>query len=176
MKFASWKNIGELLGVTAIVASLIFVGLQMQQDQDIAIADTYGSLAESTANLADLVDRNAEIWQRGLDGEALSITDRIKFLALAKAIQTHFSHIHIRWNQIGPIAPDVAARRYAHALFIYPGLRKARADQIQALAAANVPLAGTFTSAGFEREVDRFLNEFAEAATAIPSEKSYVFW
>ena len=176
MKNTNWKDIAELSGIAAIVASLIFVGLQIQQDQEIAITDTYGSLTESTANIADLIDRNAEIWQRGLDGEDLSITEKIKFLVLVKAIQIHLSNIHIRWSRIGPISPDVAARSYAYALYIYPGLRKARADQIQVLAAGNVPLEGTFTSSGLERAADRFLKEFDVAATAIPSEKTYVFW
>jgi hypothetical protein len=41
MKSASWKDIAELVGIAAIVASLIFVGLQMKQSQDIAIAQQY---------------------------------------------------------------------------------------------------------------------------------------
>ena len=112
MNHTNWKDIAELLGIGAIVASLIFVGLQIQQDQEIAIAATYGTLAESTANIADLIDRNAEVWQRGLDDEELSSSDRIKFLALAKAVQMHLSNIHIRWGWIGPVLPDVAASKF----------------------------------------------------------------
>jgi len=41
LKVASWKNIAELIGITAIVASLVFVGLQLKQSQDIAIAAQY---------------------------------------------------------------------------------------------------------------------------------------
>ena len=37
----NWKDIAELIGITAIVASLVFVGLQMKQSQDIAIAAQY---------------------------------------------------------------------------------------------------------------------------------------
>jgi hypothetical protein len=37
----TWKEIAELLGIAAIVASLIFVGLQMKQSQEIAIAAQY---------------------------------------------------------------------------------------------------------------------------------------
>ena len=40
-KKASWKDIAELVGIAAIVASLIFVGLQMKQSQEIAIAAQY---------------------------------------------------------------------------------------------------------------------------------------
>ena len=41
MKPIDWKDIAELVGITAIVASLIFVGLQMKQSHEIALADIY---------------------------------------------------------------------------------------------------------------------------------------
>ena len=41
MKTSNWKDIAELFGVASIVASLIFVGLQLKQSQKIAIADVY---------------------------------------------------------------------------------------------------------------------------------------
>jgi hypothetical protein len=176
MKSPNWKSVAEFVGVIAIVASLLFVGLQIRQDQNIAIAGTYGALTESVEIFADLVDRNADIWKKGLDGEELSSADKIRFYALAKAIQTHYSSIYIRWSQIGPIPKEVASRRYAYALYIYPGLRKARVDQLQELADGNVPLSGTFTNSLMEREADQFLKEFEEAETPIPSEKTYIFW
>lgn len=49
MKKNSWKDVAELIGIAAIVASLVFVGLQMKQSQDIAIAEQYQ--ARSTAAL-----------------------------------------------------------------------------------------------------------------------------
>ena len=47
MKSTSWKDIAELIGIAAIVASLIFVGLQMQQSQEIAVADQYQDRADA---------------------------------------------------------------------------------------------------------------------------------
>ena len=38
MKINAWKDIAEIVGITALVASLIFVGLQIRQEQAIAIA------------------------------------------------------------------------------------------------------------------------------------------
>ena len=52
MKKADWKSIAELIGIGAIVASLIFVGLQLRQEQNIAIVDSYGSIVESISNSA----------------------------------------------------------------------------------------------------------------------------
>jgi hypothetical protein len=51
MKSNSWKDIAELIGISAIVASLIFVGLQMKQSQDIALAAQYQARAEAAQNM-----------------------------------------------------------------------------------------------------------------------------
>ena len=39
MKETNWKDLAELVGIAAIVAPLIFVGLQMQQTRDIAVSE-----------------------------------------------------------------------------------------------------------------------------------------
>lgn len=44
---ANWKRIAEIIGVAAIVASLIFVGLQMKQGHEIALAAQYQARAEA---------------------------------------------------------------------------------------------------------------------------------
>lgn len=41
MTRTNWKEIAELVGVTAIVASLVFVGIELRQARQIAIADIY---------------------------------------------------------------------------------------------------------------------------------------
>lgn len=51
MKFSDWKEIAELVGIVAIVASLLFVGLQLKQSHEIALATQYQSRAEATQNL-----------------------------------------------------------------------------------------------------------------------------
>jgi hypothetical protein len=66
LKSTSWKDIAELVGIAAIVASLLFVGLQMRQSHAIALSDSYQqrsamtaeaflSLSENDAALAALV-------------------------------------------------------------------------------------------------------------------------
>jgi len=51
MKAADWKDVAELVGIVAIVASLLFVGLQLKQNQEIALATQYQARAEATMNL-----------------------------------------------------------------------------------------------------------------------------
>lgn len=51
MKKISWNDIAELIGISAIVASLVFVGMQMQQERLHARAELG---ADSFSNLASL--------------------------------------------------------------------------------------------------------------------------
>ena len=41
----------QVIGIFALVASLVFVGLQMRQEQKIALADQYQSRAEAAQNM-----------------------------------------------------------------------------------------------------------------------------
>jgi hypothetical protein len=47
MKQIDWKVISELLGMAAIISSLVFVGMELRQSQQIAIAGQYQQRAES---------------------------------------------------------------------------------------------------------------------------------
>ena len=64
MRFADWKGTAELIGITAIVASLIFVGLQLKQSQEIAIGTQYhqrAALAVENFN-AQLESGDLRVW------------------------------------------------------------------------------------------------------------------
>ena len=47
MKKSNWKDFVELIGIAAIFGSLVFVGLELRQSQQIAIAGQYQQRAES---------------------------------------------------------------------------------------------------------------------------------
>lgn len=51
MKKTNWKDIAELVGIAAIVASLVFVGLQMRQDHVFARSELGAGSFESLASL-----------------------------------------------------------------------------------------------------------------------------
>ena len=51
MKNKNWKDVAELIGIVAIVASIVFVGMQMQQDRIHARAELG---ADSFSNLASM--------------------------------------------------------------------------------------------------------------------------
>ena len=48
MKSLNWKDVAEFIGIAAIVASLLFVGLQLKQSQEIAVAAQYQERANTS--------------------------------------------------------------------------------------------------------------------------------
>ena len=53
MKSSNWKDIAEIVGIAAIVASLVFVGLEMRQSQEIAVAAQYHERASLAVDWFD---------------------------------------------------------------------------------------------------------------------------
>ena len=58
MNKISWKEVVEFVGIAAIVASLVFVGLQLQQDRELAYAEATTSVTGSAAELDQLEPQN----------------------------------------------------------------------------------------------------------------------
>ena len=125
MNNSNWKDIAELIGIAAIVASLIFVGLQMQQSQSIAMSD--GNLT----NAANKIERNtsilenSDIWVRGNAGQDLDQNDAVVFKYLVQnVVDTAFFEI-VRLRRMGEdeIADSIVAD-FSAFLFKNPGARR----------------------------------------------------
>ena len=82
MKSFSWKDIAELVGIAAIVASLIFLGLQMQQAERLAQSEEDLAVLTSIISINTEMSENADIWLRGATRGDLSDTDAFIFKKL----------------------------------------------------------------------------------------------
>lgn len=115
----------ELLGITAIVASLIFVGLEMRQAREIAMSD--GALANGANEIErhSAIIENSEVWRRGRSGDELNDNDDVVFRSLVQiANATEFMEI-ARLRRVG--AHDIADALTADfSAFLYenPGVRR----------------------------------------------------
>jgi hypothetical protein len=67
MKKEELKAVAELIGIAAIVASLIFVGLQMKQSQDIAIAEQYQARSTAASEYVLWLAGNESILKRRIN-------------------------------------------------------------------------------------------------------------
>ena len=102
MKGADWKDIAELIGIAAIVASLVFVGLQMRQTHDIALVTLYQMRADAAREVASVsLDSEAlhEVYKRLNAGEEVSESD----LSLVRdswfLFFNHFENSHFLYQE-----------------------------------------------------------------------------
>ena len=77
MRSLNWKDTAELVGISAIVASLIFVGLQLRQDREVALGQIYQSTLQSMVELESAMAENADVWAKARSGSELSDTETV---------------------------------------------------------------------------------------------------
>ena len=125
MNSAKLNDWMQVAGIFALVASLIFVGLQMRQDQDIAVAQIWAMSDQSVAELAGLVSENSALWAKGVKGEDLSESEQVAFRSIARAVHRRENNIANRVRRLD-YANGYESRIhiYAFRLYQYPGLRR----------------------------------------------------
>jgi hypothetical protein len=176
LKTTNWKDIAELIGIAAIVVSLAFVGLQLRQEQEIAIVESRGDSTAAMIGLADILRGNGDIWKKGLDGSPMTDAERIEFLALVDLVESQLFTQWIRRSRIGPVSPDGIARGYAYSLYSHPGLRlaweKNRDWSREEDEAFGVPTGGS----DFRQSVVDHLAKLDSEKPPISDDKKYVIW
>ncbi len=112
MQNLKWKSLAETLGIAAIVASLIFVGLQMRQSQVIAIAETYMSILSSEIEVRNAVSEHAILWSKANSGAELDEAETVIFGNLVANLS---SETHRSMNQLRRLDHIGAARSQVHS-------------------------------------------------------------
>lgn len=82
MKNFDWKRSAELVGITAIVVSLIFLGLQLKQTQDIAVSEINASHHASLVEINNGIADHADVWFRGNLGLDLDQAEMVVYQSL----------------------------------------------------------------------------------------------
>ena len=134
MKYVHWKNAAELLGITAIVASLIFVALQMRQAQELAVAEANLSLLSSRVEINNGMNDYADIWVRGRSGDELGEAEEVIFSNLVSNLN---DRAFFRFRQLVVLGEtegaQVGLHDFAALLYQNPGARRiwsAREDNL----------------------------------------------
>jgi hypothetical protein len=124
MQTTKWKDLAELVGFAAIVASLLFVAAQMRQDRIIAVAELNMAWTETQVSWANLVSLNHDLWVRGLDGEALQSSEQARFDAMANTYYSKETQRYSRAKSISLTPAGYIPVEFAHVLFSHPSLRE----------------------------------------------------
>ena len=86
MESRNWKGIGEFVGMGAIVASLVFVGVQLKQDRDVALAESLQASEASFAGISAMIAEYADVWLKGRNNEELSEAESIVMRQLVSTL------------------------------------------------------------------------------------------
>ncbi len=116
----------QLVGMAAVVASLVFVGLQIKQSDEIAMVELLDNAAIRNLELSTLRANHADIWQKACLGDELSSSEKV----VASSI--YFSFISNNWNAwvrttvtgYGLAESDYFTDVVAANIHRYPGLEK----------------------------------------------------
>jgi hypothetical protein len=120
----------EIVGIFGVIASLIFVGMEMRQSQQIAIATINSQRADTTVQLATAAASNpvflsaAEKVESG-GSDALTYTERQALRLMFGANQTRVSDTY--WQHVNGFVPEhrwLGVRaEYKRTLTVYPQAR-----------------------------------------------------
>ena len=174
MKSTNWKDIAELTGIAAIVASLIFVGMQLQQDRDISHREAHSEFVDTRIELARLLAENREIWIEGLKGSPLNEQEQWTFHNLVTVFYFDRYNRYVR-RQMGLEIDDDAialARIMALRMYQYPGYRKEMLAVFKRLQTISEALDGDGDA--FVKAVIEALAEF-DRNSPVLSPPDYVF-
>jgi len=116
-----------ILANLGVIGGLIFVGLQLRQERDIAESEALAFNQELELEFARFAQENVEVWRKGLAGEPLAADEYVAFDLLANALfRIHANKQRrdfvLQGQTIGN-DPLSAVRGYAYFLYENPGLR-----------------------------------------------------
>ena len=165
MKSRDWKDIAELIGITAIVASLIFVGLQMKQAQEIGNAERRMMRVANEIEVQNAINEHVDIWVTGLSGQELSETETVIFVNLVLTKSSYHQHLSSAAQNLGAdYGAQAQVREMAWCLYANPAARAVWVSKQEQTRIAN-PLLVTARrpSPGFADQVQSALTTLDEA-------------
>ena len=150
MKTISWKGIAELIGIAAIVASLVFLALQIRQSQDIARFERdYSSLGGRIDQNLSII-ANGEIWAKGNSGQELDGTEQEIF---SKMVENQHWAAWSGWRSARrldlPTSEQISTADFAAYLHANPGALKAWREFIGKRESARVILVDDYQDNNF---------------------------
>lgn len=102
MNWEATSAIAEVIGVIALVVSLVYLSVQIRQNTKMAKAATRQAIAESTEKLGDDLINNgdmAEIFVKHMSGGELSPVENLRLQARCYRDMQHWENIHYQFNE-----------------------------------------------------------------------------
>ena len=119
-KLSDWM---QIIGIFAVVASLIFVGLQMRQEQRISFAEQQGALIGDQVATDALITASADLIIKLNTKAELDAAEEIAAQRLLNSLWASAFFGYQRWFYLDHPALEAPARNFAFILYENPGLR-----------------------------------------------------
>ena len=140
-----------------MVASLIFVGMEIRQSRDIARTEWTAFHTAEQTSLEALIADHIDVWHRGCSGSELTELERAEYARLFSAFY------HVAWERwiranigITGANPAFVSKEYAKNIHRYPGFRSMWATWKNARIGGSLPTQPGIV--GFPEEVDGWLD------------------
>ena len=103
MSLEQWSYLGNVVAAVAVVASLVFVGLQTRQNTRAVRNATSQAHSQLYADINALLIEHADmarIWRLGLaDLTGLKPDERIRFVAFASTVFRYYESSYVQWRR-----------------------------------------------------------------------------
>jgi hypothetical protein len=119
------KDIVEFVGAVAILASLVFVGVQLRQSQNIAVAEGFATMFSTQIEVGDGIKEHVNIWRRGTSGGELTDDEAAIFAILVNQVNESKVMGYLYMGEIeGYEAAEFQVKEFAAFLYQNPGARQ----------------------------------------------------
>ena len=100
----------QVVGAAAVIASLIFVGLQIREQANATRAQTEQAIAANWMALTQVIAENADAFAAGIMSTSKTFADlndanRMRFLSAIFALFKHYENMHLQFGK-GRISED----------------------------------------------------------------------
>ena len=124
MMIDRWKTIAEFAGITGIIVSLVFIGLQLRQEHRVALVELAFNATESYYEQRNGTIENAAVWVKGNAGvDELSPAETAIYDALIQKAFANAYWIAYAQQQLGDTRA-VSVHDFAWFLHENPGARR----------------------------------------------------
>jgi len=161
----------------AILASLAFVGVQLQQSQNIAVAEGYETIFSTRIEVENSIKERVNIWRRGTaDGELTEDESAIFAILVNQVNETRvMAYLHKIYIE-GYEAAEFEVKEFAAFLYQNPGARKVWDNRESSLIKYRILLSddGTYSSSWTNRVHARLVILDREKPSLV--KKPFVDW
>lgn len=122
MTFNKLNDWLQVLGLFGVLGGLVFVGLQLRLDRQVALVESANTATSNYQSWAELINNNADVWVKGLAGDRLTAEEWARFDTLAAAREMSYFNDWSRSQQgVSGQSPERFAFELAREIHANPG-------------------------------------------------------